>query len=395
MRNRRTRLITALVGIVVSAMFVAACGEEDNGGGGDEGGDIVIGYAAAETGELAPYDSPDGVACRVEQINEDGGILGRQIELVTRDMKSDPATATTVAQELVDEGAVAILGPPTDDTLIPITQTAEGIPVVSVGSTQVQFPLAAPETGFLAAYGDNAAAAAAAEHALSEGYKTAYLLKSPDIGSYSLVTPEYFGEAFEEGGGSVVGEDNYSAGLSDYSSQINEIKGLDEQPDVIFVAMVVPDIGVFARQLQAAGLDIPVYGTDGFDDPALIDVGGDAAESVTFATHGFPEEGSALKEFYDDCTERGYKVENIFFGLAGDAVDVLRTAIEDADSTESAEMIAAINEIEGMQGVTSDSITFKDRDGIPLKRMAIVTVRNGEFVKIADILPEFVPDPET
>jgi len=265
--RRSHRLIAILVGIVASAGIATGCGNDDDEGGGE--GDIVFGYAAAETGELAPYDSPDGVECRVEQINEEGGILGRQVKLVTRDMKSDPATAATVAQELVDEDPAAILGPPTDDNLIPITQTAGDIPVISVGSTQVQFPLAAPETGFLAPYGDNAAAAAAAEHALNEGYETAYLLKSPDIGSYSLVTPEYFAEAFEHGGGAVLGEDNYSAGLSDYSTQVNAIKNLGETPDVIFVAMVVPDIGVFVRQLQAAGLDIPVFGTDGFDDPAL------------------------------------------------------------------------------------------------------------------------------
>lgn len=389
---RRSVALTA-----ASLLVVAACGSDGDGAGngGDGGDELVIGYAAAQTGELAPYDSPAGVECRVEQLNEEGGIAGNQIRLIVSDMNSDPGTAAIVGQELLDEGADVLLGPPTDDTLIPIAQLAAGleIPVLSVGSTQAQYPIAAPENGFLVPYADNASAAAAAEHALSEGAETAYLLFSPDIGSYSQETPRYFAEAFENGGGTIIGEDNYSAGLSDYSTQVTAIASLSPQPDVVFIAMLVPDAGVFVRQIASAGLDIPVYGTDGFDDPSLIDVGGDGAELARFATHGFPADGSPLQEFYDDCRERGYDVENIFFGLGGEAIDVIAAAIESSDSTDPATINEAIGEIEELEGITTDSITYKDRGGIPLKRMAIVSVEDGEFVELDTVLPEFVPEP--
>lgn len=400
MRRRSRGKTIKLTGLVVALVMVAAACDDDDGGAqaGGDGGDgdkLVLGYAAAETGELAPYDSPPGVQCRVEQLNDEGGIDGHEIELVVRDMKSDPAVAATVGQELLDAGAQVIFGPPTDDTLIPIAQLAaqRDVPVLSVGSTQPQYPLAVPENGYLVPYGDNASAAAAAEYALSQGHHTAYLLKSPDIGSYSQETPRFFGEAFEHGGGEVIGEDNYNAGLSSYEPQVTKIRNLSQRPDVIFVAMLVPDIGVFVRQLASAGLDIPVYGTDGFDDPVLIEVGGDAASLATFATHGFPAEGSRLKEFYDDCRERGFQIQNIFFGLGGEAVEIVKAAVEAAGSTDPADINAAIKEIEDLEGITTDSITYKDRNGIPLKQMAIVTVENGEFTKVGDVLPEFVPDP--
>ena len=121
--------------------------------------DIVIGYAAAFTGGLAPYDSSDGVRSRIDQINEAGGLLGgRKLKLELRDMKSDSALAATVGQELLDMKVSAILSPPTDDTSISIATLAapSNTPVLSVGGTQPAFPLAVPDNGYLVPYGDNA-----------------------------------------------------------------------------------------------------------------------------------------------------------------------------------------------------------------------------------------------
>ena len=102
----------------------------------------------------------------------------------------------------------------------------------------------------------------------------------------------------------------------------------------------------------------------------MIEVGGEGAELVTFTTHGFPTEGSKLKWFYDECVSRGYDIQNIFFGLGAEAV-------ETAGSADPAAINAQIKEIEGLPGVTTDSITFKGDGGVPLKRMTMVTVSGG------------------
>ena len=356
---------------------------------------ILIGYGAAVTGELAPYDSPDGVRCQVERVNEAGGILGRQIELVVRDMRSDSALAGTVGQELLDLGAVVLLGPPTDDTIIPMAMLAQprSVATMSVGGTQPAFPVAAPDNGYLVPYGDNASAAAAAEAAYENGARSVVLLVSHDVGSYSLMTPEYFGQAFERLGGKVLGRINYNSGLSDYTPQITEIRSMSEQPDIIFGGMIVPEAGVFPRQLAAAGLNIPVYNTDGVDDPGVLEIAGEGLGLINFITHGFPSEGSALAEFYSDCEARGYTVQNIFFGLGGEAITLVKSAIEAAGSTEPAAINAALKEISDLQGVTTDSITYKDQGGIPLKRMTLMKIEDGAFKPVKSVLPEFVPAP--
>ncbi len=356
---------------------------------------LVLGYAAAVTGALAPYDSPDGVSCRVQQINEAGGILGKPIKLVIRDTKSDAVTASNVGQELLDQGVQVILGPPTDDGLIPIAQLAEpkGIPVLSVGATQPAFPVASPANGYLVPFGDNASAASAAEVAYAAGHRKVVLMIANDVGAYSAITPEYFGKAFEKLGGKIVGRVNYHHGLADYSAQVTEIRNNPEKPDMIFAAILVPDAGVLVRTLKSAGADIPVFGTDGFDDPSFIETAGPGAGLVTFITHGFPSDGSALKQFYEDCTKRGFKAANIFFGLGGEAVEVVKTAVEQANSFDPAAINAAIKEISGMKGITTGSITYKDRGGVPLKELTVMQVKDGKFTPIKTITPAWVPSP--
>ena len=100
-----------------------------------------------------------------------------KVKLIVRDTKSDAVTAANAAQELLDLGAHVLLGPPTDDGLIPMAELAKprGVAVLSVGSTQPAFPVAAPDNGYLVPYGDNASAAAAAEVAYERGYRKALL----------------------------------------------------------------------------------------------------------------------------------------------------------------------------------------------------------------------------
>ena len=75
------------------------------------GDPITIGYAAARIRILSRYDSPAGAQREAENINNAGGILGRPVEVLVRDMKNDPASAATVGQELLDAGAVVIRVP--------------------------------------------------------------------------------------------------------------------------------------------------------------------------------------------------------------------------------------------------------------------------------------------
>ena len=394
MLPRTTRRLTRLglcVLLIAMVSAAAACSGDDS-----EAGPIKIGYAAAVTGELAAYDSPSGVQCAIDRVNDAGGVLGRQLELVVKDMASDPVQAGTVGQELLDEGVALILGPPTDDTALPIAQVAAGsnVAVLAVTATQPALTQAA-DNAFMTAYGDNQSGAVAAEVAYESGLRSAWLMLTRDIGSYGIVTPNAFADAFTRLGGAVVGEGNWSYGVNEFGSQVNEIVGSSPAPDVVFFAGPVPDNAAFIRQLRAAGSDAVVYGTDGFDDPAFLEVGQADIEGTTFSTLGFPEAGSALLEFFDDCEARGHDVRNVFTGMGGDAVAVVIAALESAGSAEPADVMEALRGLDEVQGVVTDSITYKGVGGTPLRNIAVVTVQDGEFTLVEWRRPAFIPEPRS
>jgi branched-chain amino acid transport system substrate-binding protein len=403
--------------MAVLLLVAAACGDDDSddssgsdtGGSSDDSGDsdgsetagdstepIKIGYAAAVSGVLAPYESVPGATCAVEIINDNGGVLGRQLELVVRDMKSDPVEATIAAQELVDEGVSVILGPATDDVNVPVALVAEphDIAMLGVGATAPALPQSA-SNGFLVAYGDNVSHAGSAEIAIEEGLSTVYFLTSPDAGGYSLFGPVWLAETMEALGGEIVGRDTFQYGQNDYSAQVTAIASMDPHPDVISMGALMPDGATFIRQLRAAGVESALYATDGFDDPQLTEIAGTDADGTTFTTHGFPAEGTRLKEFYDECESRGHTVENIFFGLAGDAIEYVKLAIEATGSAEPADVQRGIDELDGIQAITASTVTFLGQEGVPLKSLAVVRVIDGEFVLVQqDFVPSNVPSPE-
>ena len=101
----RNKIVVFFVAMVLAASVAWAAGQ------GEEG-PIKIGVAGAHSGDLASYGLPTVNAAELvaNQINENGGLLGRQIELVVEDDQCQPEVATNTAAKLVGDGVVAVIG---------------------------------------------------------------------------------------------------------------------------------------------------------------------------------------------------------------------------------------------------------------------------------------------
>lgn len=352
---------------------------------------LKIGFAA-DLGELGAFsDQPGSEAAKVkvDQINESGGVGGLPIEYQVKDVQGDPAATQRAAQELLDSGVNAIIGPPFSNTGLPLLDTVAGkAPVVYMASTDPS--LADPSRGaFLASFSDPVQSSAVAEYALSKDYKTAITFSSTDD-VYFSGNPEYFKDAFEHGGGTVVRDFSFSLADTDFSSQVNDIASLNEKPAVLFTAMVMPQTQTLMEQLDAAGLgDIVVMGVDGFD-ATVVWSAGDIANGAVFAAHTFPQPSNGVQKFLDEAKAAGANIETISFGaLAADAVQIIAAAATEACSVDSATLITTIDNLVNVP-VTTGTVSYKGTGGVPEKDVVILEVTDGKPAFVEALRPAYI-----
>jgi len=403
-RIRRTWSITAAICVLAMVMMVGLVG---CGGGSDETTTttaaaektpLIIGAAIGLVGDAAAGDVPLSLAMQysVDLLNEAGGIAGHPVELIIKDMKSDPALGATVANELLDAGAQIIVGPAFPGMAVGVIQAAAAkkVAVLAGVATQPEYTVVGGAKAYLVAFGDNVQAAAMAEYALKQGYKTVYTMVSPDL-SYTAKLPVFFDEVFTKGGGKEIGTDTFSIGQQDFQAQVTKIAGLDPQPDCIYTGMFVPDVGIFLKQLRAAGVTAPLLGADGLDQQPLIDLAGKDCEGAAFSTHGFASEGSKLADYVAGFTtwNSGKPPEaNAFAGLGGDCIAIIKAAVEAAGSVEPEAIATALSNIENLEVVTG-TITYKGTDGVPMKTVTVAAVEGGKFVLKEQFVPSTIPAP--
>ncbi len=375
------------------ALTAAACQRAAEEGAPAEAQPIKIGYVGDFSEIYAYYDQPilDGARFAIEEINAAGGVLGRPLEVVFRDNKNDVALGTRLAQEVLDEGVVYMIGTTADSFLAQSQLVCQaGIPTSTGDSTAPTLTQDIP-CAYQLVMSDNVQGAVAAEYALDQGYRTAYLLGSEEI-PYTANLPRYFQETFERGGGEVIGQDSYQIGAGDYSAQVTKIAALEPQPDVIFTPMFIPDTPVFLRQLRQAGVETPVISTDGNHDAALLETGARALDGFVFTTHAFPAEGTPLAEFdarYEE--ETGSPPVSVVVGVGYDEIYALKSAIEAAGSAEPDAIAGALATVvwDGVTGtIRMNPDTRRWEKEVSLVRM------DGDVMTLAGAFyPSFVPEP--
>lgn len=385
--------------ILVLGLLITGCsgqsnsGETESEGAGDS--TIKIGGIFNITGGQASLDQPSLNAFQLaaDEINASGGVNGQQIEVISVDGKSDPATTTSAVQELVDVKKVKVVAGLSDSTYVlaagPIAQQA-GIPFITSGATAPEIPDQVGDYMFLAPFGDNIQAYAAADFALNDlNADTAWVLT--DTGSdYTLGLAKYFKERYLDKGGKISLEDKYNGASDvDFSAQITRLKNLPEQPKVLFVSAQPDKCGLVVKQLRDMGVDTPVIGGDGYDTPDLVKLGGVPQTNNTyFTTHVSlgNTDGSVTK--FVDAYKSKYNIEpeNAFAALAYDTMYLIADAIGRAGSDDPTAIRDALLQTDGFKGVTG-TISYQDGSRIPLKSVTIMKVDNGNFEFVKEVLP--------
>ena len=360
------------------------------------GDPILIGAPYNLTGGLSSVDQPaaDGSLLAVEEINAAGGVLGRPIELIVYDGKSDLPTMSALTKKLVtSDKVVAIVGltdtshmkasgPIAQQNQVPFLDVAGTAPVItSVGDYIFMLP-----------FGDNVQAAVAAEFAKEQGWTTCAMLVDEST-DYTKYLAKYFDERFtaEDIGGTVVSRLAFNMGDTDFSAQLTKFKNLDPQPDFWFVSANPGEVGTIVKQARDMGYQGPIVGGDGFDTPLLAELAGPVNE-VYFTTHQGIYDQSEKAEAFIAAYEAKYGTppENVFPALGYDGIYLMANAIETAGSTDGPAIRDALAATSGWEGVTG-TISYAEGSRIPSKSVALIQVKDGKNELLEIVVPEVVP----
>jgi branched-chain amino acid transport system substrate-binding protein len=363
------------------ALLVGGCSGERASPTEEATSQIPIGVYAALTGPTATFGvaTRDGVTLAVDEINASGGLLGRQLRLYVEDDQGKTEEAPSVVSRLITRyNVVAVIGENASSRSLaaaPVAQAAK-VPMISPSSTNP----AVTEKGdyifrvcFLDSYQGKALATFARKKLKLQRVAILRDVKN----DYSVGLADFFTQAFTEAGGTVVADQSYSEGDSDFKSQLTAIRAAS--PDGIFIPGYYTEAGSIAVQARDLGISVPLIGGDGWASPLLVEIGGKSIDGSYYGEHYFiGEERPAVQLFVKKFRERFGTDPGSLNALSYDAVMMLAQAIREANSLEGPairDRLAAIRDFDGVSG----QITM-GADRNPIKPVVIVKVENGETV---------------
>ncbi|TGN98712.1 branched-chain amino acid ABC transporter substrate-binding protein [Burkholderia sp. USMB20] len=355
---KRKNSAVRCLGIIPVIAFVAC--ESVNAG------EVVkIGHVAPLTGGIAHLgkDNENGARLAIEEINAKGLTIGGKVvtlSLDAQDDAADPRTATQVAQKLVDDDVVAVIGHLNSGTTIPASRIYNDAAVVQISPSATN-PVYTKQ-GFKTAYRlvatDAQQGPALADYALkSMGIKSVAIVD--DSTAYGQGLASEFEKRAKALGIRVVSHDATNDHAVDFRAILTKIKG--ENPDAIMYGGMDATGGPFSRQAKQLGIRARLLAGDGVCSPKLADLAGDATDNVVCS-----EAGAALEKMPEGAAfaikfqKRFGSPIQLYAPLTYDAVYIVVDAMKRANSTNRAAILSVMPRTD-YRGVTGE--TSFDRNG--------------------------------
>ncbi len=346
---------------------------------------IKVGVFYNLTGGFGSIDGPalNGVRLKLNQVNASGGVLGKKLEIISVDTRSDYDSIAAGAIKLLGRDIVAGLGYSDTTSVLagaPFFQS-RGMPFVASGATHPGLPENVGDCLFMVAFGDNDQAHAMADYAYEKLGCRKVAVWTDNSMDFTRSLARYFKKSFSEKGGEITFQDVFQTNDKDFSAQISRLKK-QALPDALFVAALPREAGKIIKQVRDAGLSFPILSGDGFDTELVACVPGPArAHDVYFSTHAFRGDDRPLVRKFVSAYKQanGHPPENAFAALGYDAMGLLVDAIDRAGTTEKGPLKEALRKTENFQGVTG-AISYSRKSGVPIKPVAIVEVKKGKFI---------------
>ncbi|MDI3547611.1 MAG: branched-chain amino acid transport system substrate-binding protein [Halanaerobiales bacterium] len=315
-------------------------------------------------------------------------VLGKKVELIVVDNKSDKVEAANAVERLINNHkVVAILGSYSSGLSIPGGEVADkaGIPMLTATATNPLVTMG-KDYVFRACFIDPFQGSAVAKYAYNNlGLRKAALLV--DVAQdYSVGLANFFKKTFEKLGGEIVTNLKYQTGDQDFSAQMTEI--INSGAEVLFFPGYFGDVALIAIQGRELGFKGAYMGGDTLDNPKLLEIAKEHAEGVVATSFYHPEAPATTEisiNFVKSFKEKYGENPNAVSVMTYDAYNLLLDAIERAGSTDPNAIRDALAATEGFVGAAG-TITI-DENGDAIRPAVVLKVKDGAFHYEATINP--------
>ncbi|RLA97370.1 MAG: ABC transporter substrate-binding protein [Deltaproteobacteria bacterium] len=383
--------------LLVVAIVVALGAFVPHANAGEKVEPIKIGAFFALSGPAAFIGAPTKLVAQmvVDQINEEGGINGKPLKLITGDTEGDPTKALMVAKRLVEnEKVVALIGPTRTGTgmavksyieshHIPTVMTVGGDPVIAGGKFgPYKWTFKSPQRSSIAVR-------KVYEYLKKQKLtKVALITASDGFGKDGLRWLQKFAGEY---GLEIVAKESFHPKDTDMTTQLVKIKASPAQ--VLICWTIGPAGALVAKNVRQLGMKIPLVQCHGLPGPKYLELAGAAAEgnimpsTKLMAYDQLPDsdpQKAVIKKFvhlYKDVYhyDKDFPI-NTHSGYAWDAIYIVANAMRKA-GTNPDKLRDAIENTKNYVGVSGIyNITPEDHNGLGTDSMIIVKIVNGKWV---------------
>ena len=377
-----------LGGLVLALGLAAGCGNSASG-------DLKIGMVYELTGNTATYgtSAANGAKLAFKEINAAGGVLGKQIQIVTADNKGEPSESTNAMTKVITQDkVVAVTGFTVSSCGIAGSSVAEGskIPFVAAATVNPKVTVDG-NTGkvknytFRACFIDSFQGAVGAQFALNSLKAKKVSILTDSSSDYSKGLTQIFKESFTKNGGLIVGEEAYLQKDQDFKPVLTKLKS--QNADVLYIPGYYEDVGKIIKQARELGMNMPILGSDAWDSPKLAEIGGPQALNNTYFTNFYSiEDRNPVSNAFVEAYKKEYgEVPDSMAAMGYDAARLLVDAIKRANSTDAAKITKALAETKDFASVSGPMSLNDTHDAV--RGVVIVEMKDGKQVYKETIKP--------
>jgi branched-chain amino acid transport system substrate-binding protein len=369
--------LTGLIAALAASVFVAGCG------GGDDDKTTPIAVVGPVTGQYASFGAQmkNGGEMAVEDINAAGGVLGKKLDLDIGDDACDPKQAVAVANQMTGNNVALVAGHYCSGSSIPASKVyAESNMVqISPASTNPAFTDDRAGPNIYRVCGRDDQQGGVAGKYLASHFADKNIAIIDDKTAYGKGLAEETRKAMNAAGKQEVVTESYTAGEKDYSALVSKLK--QANVDVLYLGGYHTEAGLIVRQMRDQGMATILMGGDALITQEYWSITGPAGEGTLMTFSPDPRKNPAAAEVVKRFTDKGIEPEGyVLYTYA--AIQAWKQAAEKAKSTESAEVVKALNDTEF--DTVIGKFKFNEKGDPNLPPYAVYRWSNGTYEEIGD-----------